>query len=52
MDVKVINENEDGSVDVDITNMSREEHDFIFNKGFIALLRESIEREKEVGGEG
>lgn len=48
MKLTVINENEDGSVDVQLEDMSPEMHQIILQEGIIAILKKEIEKaEKE-----
>jgi hypothetical protein len=49
MNVELIKENDDGSADYLITNMSKEEQEFLIQKGLIASLKEYIEKEEAEG---
>lgn len=44
MKLTVINENEDGSVDVQLEDMSPEMHQIILQEGLIAILQKEIEK--------
>lgn len=46
MNLKVLNENEDGSVDVQLDNISPEMHQLILQTGFIKLLQDAIDKAK------
>lgn len=46
MILKVLNENEDGSVDVQLDNISPEMHQLILQTGFIKLLQDAIDKAK------
>jgi hypothetical protein len=47
MNIKVLNENEDGSVDVQLVDISPEMHQLILQTGFIKLLSDALEKAKE-----
>jgi hypothetical protein len=49
MEVKLIQENEDGSADYEILGLSQVEQEFLIQKGLITALREMLEREAEEG---
>jgi hypothetical protein len=49
MNLTLIKENEDGSADYNITNMSAEEQAYLIQKGIIKMLEEFIEREQKEG---
>jgi hypothetical protein len=49
MEVTFIKENEDGSADYQLTNMSDREQAYLIQKGFIKMLEEFIEREEAEG---
>lgn len=49
MNIELVKENEDGSADYLITNMSKEEQEFLIQKGLIAALQEYIDREAAEG---
>lgn len=44
MKLTVINENEDGSVDVQLEDMSPEMHQILLQEGLIAILQKEIEK--------
>jgi hypothetical protein len=46
MNLKVLNENEDGSVDVQLVDISPEMHQLILQTGFIKLLQDAIDKAK------
>jgi hypothetical protein len=48
MILKVLNENEDGSVDVQLVDISPEMHQLILQTGFIKLIQDAMDKaEKE-----
>jgi hypothetical protein len=49
MNLELIKENEDGSADYLITNMSVVEQQYLIQKGIIAALMEFIEKEEAEG---
>jgi hypothetical protein len=49
MNIELVRENEDGSADYSITNMSAEEQQYLIQKGLITMLKEFIEKEREEG---
>jgi hypothetical protein len=46
MILKVLNENEDGSVDVQLDNISPEMHQLILQTGFIKLIQDAMDKAK------
>jgi len=46
MILKVLNENEDGSVDVQLDDISPEMHQLILQTGFIKLIQDAMDKAK------
>lgn len=47
MQLTVINENEDGSVDVRLDNIEPEIHQIIMQAGFLKILQDHLDKETE-----
>ncbi len=49
MELKVIKENEDGSIDVQLDNLDIRMHQLILQTGFLKLLQDALDKEEKAG---